>query len=193
MLAQIGTGILEEIISTLVRIGVQQVINATIGRSLQAAALSATLATTAGTAAAISAMMIAPATLATIATLGEAALAAPEEILAALAATAPLGLFSEGGHTGDGGIVHAEEWVAPAWMVSDPVYGGVIDSLEAARTGSAVVAPTAAATACGGDARPQRDILVVGDLVTAKQLARDPQYDSTVVRAVKRNRGDFLT
>lgn len=55
--------------------------------------------------------------------------------------------FYQGGHTGNGfgspdetghipaGIVHANEWVAPAWMLEDPKTAQVIDYLESVRQG----------------------------------------------------------
>ncbi|MET3035804.1 phage tail tape measure protein [Chryseobacterium sp. NRRL B-14859] len=55
--------------------------------------------------------------------------------------------FYQGGHTGRGfgspdetghvpaGIVHANEWVAPAWMLEDPKTAQVIDYLESVRQG----------------------------------------------------------
>jgi len=59
--------------------------------------------------------------------------------------------FATGGHTGKGinfidetgepvaGIVHADEWIAPKWMVKNPIVSPVIHSLEEMRkTGKAV-------------------------------------------------------
>jgi hypothetical protein len=189
VLMEIGTGVLEDIIGAIIRIGVQQVINATIGKTLQAASMASTLAMTGATATAISAMMIAPATLSTIASFGGAALAAPEEILAALAMTAPMGLFYEGGHTGDGGIVHEDEWVAPNWMVDHPVFGGVIDMLETARAGGGV-APASTPSA-GSNGKRDRTVVLVPDMVTARSLRRDPEWNTEFVRAGRRNRGEI--
>jgi hypothetical protein len=62
-------------------------------------------------------------------------------IAALVAAMAAFGGFSKGGYTGDidtshvAGVVHGGEWVAPAWMNHDPVYGPQIAGLEAARQG----------------------------------------------------------
>ena len=56
--------------------------------------------------------------------------------------------FFKGGHTGTGfgspdetgavpaGVVHANEWVAPEWMVEHPRYARVIDYLESVRQGT---------------------------------------------------------
>jgi hypothetical protein len=69
----------------------------------------------------------------------------------ALAAALALGIglvskigHKDGGYTAQGprdqpaGIVHAGEWVAPKWMVEDPVYGATLAGLEAARQGQPV-------------------------------------------------------
>jgi len=59
----------------------------------------------------------------------------------ALIASQPTPEFFEGGHTERGnskevaGVVHKNEWVAPAWMVESPKYRNNIQELEAARKG----------------------------------------------------------
>jgi len=56
-------------------------------------------------------------------------------------ASQPIPEFFEGGHTERGyskevaGVVHKNEWVAPAWMVESPKYRNNIQELEAARKG----------------------------------------------------------
>lgn len=191
VLQQLESGVLTEIINFGLRLGTQMLLNATVGKSLQAASVATTLGTTAATAAGISALMIAPATLATIASFGAAAAEAPFAIMTAMAASAPLGLmFNEGGHTGPGGVVHADEWVAPNWMVEHPVYGGMIDSLESARTGSL---PAAAVGATAAD-KPQRFIHVMApDLVSARRMARDPEFDNVMLDWAHRNRGALVS
>ncbi len=68
-------------------------------------------------------------------------IAAALGIAALVAAMAAFGGFRTGGFTDQGhssevkGVVHANEWVAPDWMVSDPHYGPQIAGLEAARQG----------------------------------------------------------
>ena len=59
--------------------------------------------------------------------------------------SAQLAKFAEGGFTGNGeglrdetgfkqaGVVHEGEWVAPKWMVNNPQYGQIINSLENTR------------------------------------------------------------
>ena len=50
--------------------------------------------------------------------------------------------FATGGDTGGSnpgrvaGVVHEQEWVAPAWMRKNPKYAGMIDWLESERTGN---------------------------------------------------------
>jgi len=123
-LANIGQSLLQNILQGIIKIGLQWVTNlilqATVGKAVQAAAL----AFSTGIAAAFSGIWAAPATLATIASYGGAAIAAPGEIAAAkgiVLAQSAVG-FSEGGYTGNGGInqpagmVHGKEFVfsAPA-------------------------------------------------------------------------------
>ena len=59
--------------------------------------------------------------------------------------SAQIASFAEGGFTGNGegqrdetgfkqaGVVHEGEWVAPKWMVENPTYGNIINSLENTR------------------------------------------------------------
>lgn len=64
-------------------------------------------------------------------------------VAAFLAAKAVATGFKTGGYTGGSdpsapaGVVHEDEWVAPAWMVNHPRYSEMIATLEAARVGKA--------------------------------------------------------
>lgn len=121
-LAMIGTTILTTIVQSIVQMGVRwvatQILMATVGKSIMAASLAATVPI----AAASSAVWATPATLATIASYGSAAAAAPGFILGAqgMVLAQSLAAFREGGYTGDGnpndvaGIVHRGEFVVPA-------------------------------------------------------------------------------
>jgi hypothetical protein len=121
-LAMIGTTILTTIVQSIVQMGVRwvatQILMATVGKSIMAASLAATVPI----AAASSAVWATPATLATIASYGAAAAAAPGFILGAqgMVLAQSLAAFREGGYTGDGnpndvaGIVHRGEFVVPA-------------------------------------------------------------------------------
>ncbi len=114
--------------------------------------------------------------------------------------------FSSGGYTGDGGkyepagIVHRGEYVVPADVVSRLGVAGVERSLAADRltvAGSGLgvggsIGSSGRSAATVVSARPQRDIVVVGDLFTAKRLARDPEWDSMIRDSVQRQRGDIL-
>ena len=141
MLANIGTTILNTVLETVIQIGVRMLLNAVLGRTIAAGAAAASLALAASTAPVLGAIWAGPAVLSTIASAGVSAAAAPAEIAASTAAVLGLGLFEEGGYTGPGsksdvaGIVHAGEYVLPAWMVGSPSFGPMLDTLEAARSG----------------------------------------------------------
>ncbi len=69
-----------------------------------------------------------------------AAVAAAVAVAEGLLNVAKIKGFDEGGHTGKRtsnkeavGVVHANEWVAPAWQVKDPRYADTIKWLEEAR------------------------------------------------------------
>lgn len=121
-LMMIGTTILTTIVQSIVQMGVRwvatQILMATVGKSIMAASLAATMPI----AAASSAVWATPATLATIASYGAAAAAAPGFILGAqgMVLAQSLAAFKTGGYTGDGnpndvaGIVHRGEFVVPA-------------------------------------------------------------------------------
>jgi len=121
-LAAIGTTILTTVVQSIVQMGVRwvatQILMATVGKSIMAASLAATMPI----AAASSAVWATPATLATIASYGAAAAAAPGFILGAqgMVLAQSLAAFKTGGYTGDGnpndvaGIVHRGEFVVPA-------------------------------------------------------------------------------
>jgi hypothetical protein len=140
-LAMIGTTILTTIVQSIVQMGVRwvatQILMATVGKSIMAASLAATVPI----AAASSAVWATPATLATIASYGAAAAAAPGFILGAqgMVLAQSLAAFREGGYTGDGnpndvaGIVHRGEFVVPADAVSRIGIG----TLEAMAAGGA--------------------------------------------------------
>ena len=138
-LRNIATSILTSIVSAIVSMGVRwiatQILMATVGKSIMAAAVAAS----APIAAAQAAVWASPATLATIASYGAAAAAAPGFIAASqgIVMAQSMAMFKEGGYTGDGdpnsvaGIVHRGEYVMPA----DAVDRIGISTLEAMRGG----------------------------------------------------------
>jgi hypothetical protein len=138
-LAMIGTTILTTIVQSIVQMGVRwvatQILMATVGKSIMAASLAATMPI----AAASSAVWATPATLATIASYGAAAAAAPGFILGAqgMVLAQSLAAFKTGGYTGDGnpndvaGIVHRGEFVVPADAV-DRIGLSTLQSMTAA-------------------------------------------------------------
>ena len=138
-LMMIGTTILTTIVQSIVQMGVRwvatQILMATVGKSIMAASLAATMPI----AAASSAVWATPATLATIASYGAAAAAAPGFILGAqgMVLAQSLAAFKTGGYTGDGnpndvaGIVHRGEFVVPADAV-DRIGLSTLQSITAA-------------------------------------------------------------
>lgn len=138
-LAMIGTTILTTIVQSIVQMGVRwvatQILMATVGKSIMAASLAATVPI----AAASSAVWATPATLATIASYGSAAAAAPGFILGAqgMVLAQSLAAFREGGYTGNGnpndvaGIVHRGEFVVPADAV-DRIGVSTLEAMTAA-------------------------------------------------------------
>jgi hypothetical protein len=187
VMQQLGAGILQEIVGAVVRMGAQMLINATIGNALQTANAATAVGTATAAAAGISAAMLPAATLATIATLGEAAFAAPFEIMAAQAAALPAAFFDEGGFTTNGlNIAHPNEWVAPPWMVDHPVLGGVISGLESARTGGS--APALAGNSFGG----KQDMHVWVDhreTATVDELIANPRLRAHIRHIARSDRG----
>jgi hypothetical protein len=182
-------GALRTIIDTVVRIGIQQIINATVGAALQKAAAAAAVAIATPTALALGAIWAGPATLATIATLGGAAAQAPASILTAkgIVLGSSLAGFAEGGYTGDGarydvkGLVHAGEYVMPA----DIVRRLGVENLDAIRYGAA--APTDAGTARGGMGYGSSTILVDSRREAAR-LKRGSMAEADVLEIVQQNR-----
>jgi hypothetical protein len=140
-LAMIGTTILTTIVQSIVQMGVRwvatQILMATVGKSIMAASLAATVPI----ALASSAIWATPATLATIASYGSAAAAAPGFILGAqgMVLAQSLAAFKTGGYTGNGnpndvaGLVHRGEFVVPA----DAVDRIGVSSLQAMTSGAA--------------------------------------------------------
>jgi hypothetical protein len=147
-------------------------------------------------AAQLTAMWTAPATLATIASFGGAAAAAPFEVMGALGLTEMLTLptAAEGGYFPgqDGriaGAFHGNEFVfsAPAVRAIGPA------NLEAQHAAAVSGSAGGAGGKGQGSAKPQRIIHVLaGGLTDAKQLFRDPAFDSKMLDWVHRHKGDFL-
>lgn len=101
-LRNVGVVILEEVIRSIIRMGVQWVIQKTLIAGVDAKLRLAALGQNIAAAAAQSAIWIGPATLATIASFGAAAAQAPAAIAAAKLAAAPMAAFEYGGDTGNG-------------------------------------------------------------------------------------------
>lgn len=111
-------------------------------------------------------------------------------VAAVVAMLASSGGFADGGYTGDGGrneyagTVHRGEYVMDAGTVDR--YG--VDFFDSLRSYDG------AAAAASGAGRTQRVIHVMArDLVSARQLARDPEFDNVMVDWAQRNRGEAIT
>lgn len=130
----VAQAILSQLISSIVQIGINMLLNATIGKAMMAS----TLATAAVTSQSLTALWTPPAILANIATLGGASAIGLSTLAASVgsamgitaglqgvaqgvsAGAGALGSFDEGGYTGNGsasaiaGVVHGQEWVSDA-------------------------------------------------------------------------------
>lgn len=113
--------------------------------------------------------------------------------------------YAEGGYTGSGisvdgngymvdstgyrvaGVVHENEWVAPAWQVQDPKYANVIGYLEAARrtrgyqTGGLVASQVASAADISSSASlPGSGTAAVQDLTAAGVNSTNEKLDTLI-------------
>jgi hypothetical protein len=193
-LRQIGTSILQTIIQTIIQMGVQwvatQIMMALVGKSLAAASLAATVPM----AMAASSIWAAPATLATIASWGGAAAAAPLEIASSIGATemmaiaqAKEGGFFPGQDDEVAGAFHGNEFIFSAPAVRK-LGAQNLGALHSAALGSG-----ASGSASGGSSKPLRFIHVYPpDAFSAKQLARDTQFENVIVDVMRRRRGEIL-
>lgn len=134
-MAAVGRSIVENVLSALIKMGVQYAINAAIGQSFGAAATAAGVAQ----ASALSAAWATPAALVSLASFGANGPAAIASITATTAMTQGLAMagFQQGGYTGNGGVsdvagvVHGREYVFDAAATSR--IG--VPTLEAIRSG----------------------------------------------------------
>lgn len=185
-LRAIGVGILSQVVQGIVQIGVRwvltQVMMATIGKTMMAAAVASAVPM----AMASAAIWSAPAALANMATFGGAAAATPGQIAASqgLVLAQSLAMFREGGWTGPGGrdelagMVHAGEYVFSAPAVERIGLG----TLERWHAG-----------ALGGDRRGaapgvQKVAVALTDERRATDLENDPAFEGIVLRVFERNR-----
>lgn len=229
-LANIGQSILQSMLQTIVQMGVQWIVNGVIMKGVMAGIEALGDAyRTARTAKEIAAegatlpIKTAGAAASGISSFG-VALAFGALAVGLIASLA--GGFADGGFTPGGpkmkpaGVVHAGEWVAPQWMVTHPVFGSLIASLEATRTGAqgfsagglfgALLSPASALTrplvapslgsadGVAGSGRGRANaqfnarFLVVNDRQEAKrQLMRDPEFQDYVIDLVSERRFDI--
>lgn len=134
-MAAVGRSIVENVLSALIKMGVQYAINAAIGQSFGAAATAAGVAQ----ASALSAAWATPAALVSLASFGANGPAAIASITSTTALTQGLAMagFQQGGYTGNmgvsdvAGVVHGREYVFDAAATSR--IG--VPTLEAIRSG----------------------------------------------------------
>lgn len=139
------------LISALVKLGIQWLVNAALGQSIAAASAATTLGISTATAAATAAAWAPAAALVSLASWGANSIPAMSGITATAALTEGLALasmagFREGGYTGEGGlgdiagVVHGKEFVvnAQATAANRPM-------LEAMNRGATVTAPAGTA------------------------------------------------
>lgn len=137
-MAAVGDAIIENILGSLIKMGVQLAINAAIGKAFGSAAVAASVAE----AAAISTAWATPAAFVSLATFGANSAAAISGIAATTAMSQGLAVagFQQGGYTGNmgvsdvAGVVHGREYVFDAAATSR--IG--VPTLEAIRSGRSV-------------------------------------------------------
>lgn len=150
-MAAVGDAIIENILGSLIKMGVQLAINAAIGKAFGSAAVAASV----GEAAAISAAWATPAAFVSLATFGANSAAAISGIAATTAMSQGLAVagFQQGGYTGNmgvsdvAGVVHGREYVFDAAATSR--IG--VPTLEAIRSGRSVDGSGAIVSGQAGD------------------------------------------
>ncbi len=178
-LRNVGVTIATSVVSSIATMFAEWIagmlLQATVGKTIQAGAVAAAIPVAAAT----SAIWAVPATLATIASFGGAAAQAPISIAIAkgtVLASSVAG-FEEGGFTAPGpakkpaGVVHAGEWVAPKWMVESPLFQPAIAALEGARMGRP-------GFAAGGFVDSMRAVSGLSDQIYGNLAARGAAIDS---------------
>lgn len=192
-------GALRSVIDMIVRIGLQQIINATIGRSVAAATAAATIAIAAPQAVAMAGIWAAPATLATIASYGAAAAQAPFSIAAAkgavlassLAGFAGGGLVSGPG-TGTSDSILARisngEYIVPAAAVQR-----IGESNLDAMSYGGLSASTAMIPASGGSGGGRGATVLVDNRREADRFRRGSPMETQIVQVVQANRYRIAT
>jgi hypothetical protein len=188
-LLNIAQTVVGSIIQGIIQMGVRwlltQIMMATMGRAIMAAATAAT----APIAAAQAAIWATPATLATIASYGAAAVQAPAMIAIAQAATLGTAGFSEGGYTGNGspsdvaGFVHRGEFVFSAPAVDRVGIG----TLEAMHNGTAAPAGSAVSGGAPGGVLPPK-VVTVFDRQSLMRELQSPDYAHVTVQHVMNNK-----
>jgi len=163
-----------QLISGLIKLGIQYVINAALGQTLAASAMAVQTAASVAAAAATGAAWAAPAALVSLASFGANAIPASAGIASTVALSEALALagkasFAKGGYTGNmatnaiAGAVHGQEYVHDAATTSRV---GVAN-LDALRSGAAQVVSNKQASGNGGGTKVAVNIQNYG---TSKQF-----------------------
>ena len=187
-LRQMGSGILQAVMQTLVQIGVQMAVNAVLGDTLRSKESAQTKESVAEKA--LEGGMKSIAQLGPI--YGTIAFVASLAAIMALVSGFSKG-FAGGGYTGDGapyevaGQVHRGEFVFSSTAVR------ALGAQNLGAMHSAALGGGSVSSASGGSARPLRFIHVYPpEMLSAKRLARDPQFENVIVDVMHRRRGEIM-
>jgi len=195
-LRQIGSSILQTVIQAIIQMGVQwvatQIMMAVVGKAL----VSSTTLALKPIAATQAAIWTPAATLATIASYGGAAAAAPWEIMSSIGLTEGITAGLSGAKEG-GFFPGQDDEVAGAFHGNEFIFSApAVRKLGAQNLGalhSAALGSGASGSASGGSSKPLRFIHVYPpDAFSAKQLARDTQFENVIVDVMRRRRGEIL-
>lgn len=151
-LKSVAQSAIAELISSLVKLGVQYAANAALGNSIQAASLASSTAMNVAAGSASAAAWAPAAALASLATLGAAGLASTVALSQSLAAISKFAGFEQGGFTGNmgtsniAGVVHGKEFVFDAAATQRIGVG----NLEALRSGASYNVGSASGSQSGG-------------------------------------------
>jgi phage-related minor tail protein len=187
VLQQIGTAVMNQIINAIIQMAIRWVLSQTLMAAVSRAQQAAAVGAAAGEAASLAAIWVEPAILSTIATDGEAAEAAPEEVLGATTG------FADGGYTGPGskyevaGVVHRGEYVVPADAV-DKIGIRNLDNIRAVGSSAASAASRVggAATSRGSDRPITVHVPFTRDDVR-KYVMSHPESDHHIIDTIAKN------
>ncbi len=208
---QVWSAVGGSVLQSLIKMGVQIVANKVLG-TLASNTAKAEGVSSGATIAAANAPAAAAVSIATKGSGAAYGAAAAAIAIATIIALLAKGGFEEGGFTSAGpndkpaGIVHSNEWIAPAWMVSSGTYGPLISALESGRMGgffdggyvaslsrpayqpapsfaSSPSSPASSSSASSGNI-----YIVQSEAAARKMILEHGDFDAAVHRANRRNR-----